>query len=69
VYLVYIEVYTGQIGGVMPHATEVFDTVIAAHIPPDVVGVTHHNLGYRRCPRPATNNRYLTTVVHFFFIF
>ena len=68
--LVDVEVHAGKIGGVMAHATEILDTVIATHIPADMVGVTHHNLGYGCCPAAATDNCYLTYVVHlpFFFV-
>ena len=63
-YLADVEVDTGKIGGIMTHTTEILDTVVAAHVPANVVGVTHHDLGYGRCPRAATNYRYSTTVVH-----
>ena len=62
--LVCIEVYAGEIGRVVAKATEILDTVIAPHIPADVVSVSHHDLGYRRCPATATDNCYPTTVVH-----
>ena len=62
--LIDIEVDTGEVGGVVTHATEVLDTVVATHIPANVVGVTHHNFGYSCGPAASTNNRYLTTIVH-----
>ena len=65
VNLVDIEVDAGKIGGVVAEASEILDTVIATHIPANVVGVTHHNLGNSRSPRTATNDCYLTTVEHF----
>ena len=36
-YYIDIEVDTGEVGGVVTHATEVLDTVIATHIPTDMV--------------------------------
>ena len=64
VYLVDIEMYAGEIGGVVAQTAEVFDTIIAPHVPADVVRVAHNNLGDRCCPATAADNRYLTTVVH-----
>ena len=63
-YLVGIESYALQVGGVVAQALEVLNAVVATHIPPDVVSLAHHYLGYGRCPRAATDNRYSTTVVH-----
>ena len=62
--LVCIEVYAGEIGRVVAKATKILDTVIATHIPADMVSVSHHDLGYCRCPATATDNCYPTTVVH-----
>ena len=62
--LVGIEMYTGKIGWVVTQALEVVDTVVAPHIPTDMVGMTHHNLGNCRSPATTADNRYLTTVVH-----
>ena len=62
--LVGVEVDAGKVGGVMAQTAELLNTVIAAHIPADMVGVSHHNLGNRRSPATAADNRYLTTVEH-----
>ena len=63
--LIDIEVYTGEVGGVMAHATEILDTVVAAHIPSDVMGVPHHDLGYSGSPASAANDGYVSAFVHF----
>ena len=60
--IVDVEVNTGEIGGIMAEALEFLDTVIAAHIPTNVVDVVYHNLGNRCCPAAAANNRYLTAL-------
>ena len=62
--LIDIEVDAGEVGRVVTQTTEVLDTVVATHIPANVVGVTHHNLGYGRCPAAATDDCYLTTIEH-----
>ena len=59
-----VEMDAGKIGRVVAEATEVVDAVVATHIPANVVGVTHHNLGYGRCPAAATDDCYLTTIEH-----
>ena len=64
--LIDIESYTGQIGRVVLQPFEVFNTVVATHIPSDVVRVSHHNLGDGCCPASASDNCYLSTVVHLF---
>ena len=64
VNLIDIEVYTGEVGGVMPHATEILDTVVATHIPTYMVCMTYHNLGNSCCPAATSDNCYLTTIVH-----
>ena len=45
-----------QVGGIMAKALEVLNAVIAAHIPSDVVGMSHHNLGDSRCPTAAADD-------------
>ena len=62
--LVNVESCRHQIGGVMPHALEVFDAVIATHIPAYVMSMPHHNLGNGCSPATAANNRYFTAVIH-----
>ena len=63
--LIYVESCRHQIGGVMPHALEVFDAVIATHIPAYVMSMPHHNLGYCRSPATAANNSNFSAVEHF----
>ena len=63
-YLVDVEAHTLQISGVVTQATEIIDAVVAAHIPSDMMGLSHHYLGYGRGPRTSTNDRYSTAVVH-----
>lgn len=48
----------------MTEALEILDTIIAAHIPTDVMRMIHHDLGNGRGPRPASYNCYLTDVEH-----
>ena len=62
--LVDVEADTRQVGRVVAHAPEVLYTVVAAHIPPDVVRMPHHDLGYGRRPTTTANNGYFTTIVH-----
>ena len=59
-YLRRVEVYAGQIAGVVPHTAEVLYLVVTAHIPTNVVRVLHHNLGNGCRPRAAANNGYTT---------
>ena len=49
----------------MSQTTEILDSVVATHIPADVMRMSHHNLGYSCCPATATDDCYLTTVVPF----
>ena len=53
---VHIEVHTCEIGGVVTQSSEVFDAVVAAHVPPQVVGVVYHYLGDSRSPRTSTDD-------------
>ena len=64
VNLVEVEVYTGQVAGVVAQPPEVLYLVVAPHIPPYVMGVSHHYLGYGRCPATTADNCYLAAVVH-----
>lgn len=64
VYLIGIEMNARQISGVMSQTPKVLDTVITAHIPSDMMGMSHHNLGYGCCPAAATDDCYLSTVKH-----
>ena len=61
VYLRGIEVYAGQIAGVVPHTAEILYLVVAAHIPANVVRVLHHNLGNGRRPRASADYGNATT--------
>jgi len=47
----------------MAQPAEVVDAVVAAHIPSDVVGVSHHDLGNGRSPRTSANDGYSTAFV------
>ena len=62
--LIGIEMNARQIGWVMSQTLEILDTVITAHIPSNVMGMSHHDLGNGCCPAAATDDRYLTTVKH-----
>jgi hypothetical protein len=59
-----IESDTHQVCRIVPKAFEVLNTVVTAHIPSDMVGVPHYNLGYCRSPATAANDGYLTALVH-----
>jgi len=63
-YLVNVETYAHKVGGVVAQTTEIVDAVVASHIPSNVVSLSHHDLGYRCCPRPATDNRYASAIIH-----
>ena len=56
--------HTREIVGVMAYALKLFYTVVAAHIPPYVMGVTYHNLGNGGSPATAANNCYFSTIKH-----
>jgi hypothetical protein len=46
------------------HAAEVVNLVVTTHVPPNVVRVLYHNLGYGCRPTSATDDSYATTIVH-----
>jgi hypothetical protein len=48
----------------MAKTLEILNTVIATHIPSDVMRMPHNNLGYGCCPTAASNDCYLSYVVH-----
>ena len=48
----------------MPHPLEVLYAVVAAHIPPDVMGAPHHDFGNGGCPASAANDGYVTATIH-----
>ena len=63
-YFVDVKMYAGKICWVMPHTTEIFYSVVAAHIPSDMMGMIYNNLGDSRCPATTTDYRYFSTIVH-----
>ena len=63
-YLVDVEMYTGKICRIVTKTAEILDAVFTTHIPTNVMGMIHHNLGYGCCPTTATADCYLTTGVH-----
>ena len=62
--LIDIEAHARQVGWVVAEPLEVFDAVVAAHIPTDVMRVLHHDFGNGRCPRTAADNRYFSAIIH-----
>ena len=47
-----------EVIGVMADALEFLYAVVAPHIPPDVMGVPYHDLGYRSRPTATANYGY-----------
>ena len=59
-----VEPHALQVGGVVAQSQKILDAVVAADIPSNVVGVSHHNLGYSRGPRASANDGYASAVKH-----
>ena len=53
-----------QIGRVVPQAFEVVYTVVAAHIPADVMRVPHHDFGNGSSPATTSHYCYFTAIKH-----
>ena len=57
-----------EVIGVMADAFEFLYAVVASHIPPDVMGVSYHYLGYRSRPTATANYGYFTTIKQFAYV-
>ena len=62
--LVDVEVHTHQICRIVTQSAEIVDPVVSAHIPADVMRVTHHYLGNGRSPTSTADDCYLTAIKH-----
>jgi hypothetical protein len=59
---------TGQVGWVVPHPLEILYAVITAHIPSDMVGVPHYDLGDCRSPTATADDCYFAAIEHLLLI-
>ena len=57
---VHVEVYAGEVGGIVSEALEVLDAVVPAEVPPDVVVSFEKHLGDGRRPTAATQYCYIS---------